>query len=403
VVMLIKVLKKFFDRDKKDLDQMMKIVEKINELETTISALKEDELRQKTSEFRQRLANGETLDELLPEAFAVVRETSKRVLGLRHYDVQLLGGIVLHKGNIAEMKTGEGKTLVATLPAYLNALTGKGVHIYTVNDYLTKRDAEWMRPIYEFLGLTVGYVLTSSSHQERKHAYQCDITYGTSNEFGFDYLRSNLVKRKEDILQRPFHYAIVDEVDTILIDEASVPLYLSDLSDEVKQDYYDYAKFIQKLNPDVDFILEPKQTRATLTDEGIEKVERLLGIDNLYSSEHIMKVTKIQHALIAKYFFENGKDYIIQDNKIVMIDSFTGRLMPGRRFADGIQQSIEAKEGVPISPEYIVKGAITYQNLLRKYEKISGMSGTAKTEEMEFIDSYNLYVYVIPTHQPLQR
>lgn len=400
---MLKTLKNFFDQDKKDLNQMMKTVAEINELEETYSSLSDEDLKEKTNELKEQAKNGESLEELLVEAFALVREASKRTLGLRHFDVQLLGGIVLFKGNIAEMKTGEGKTLVATLPAYLYALTGKGVHVYTVNDYLARRDAEWMKPVYDFLGLTVGHIRTNSSYEERTAAYKCDITYGTSNEFGFDYLRSNMVKDQNHILISNFHYAIVDEADTILIDEARVPLSLSDLDEEVSEDYYEYVKLIEHLEQDVHFELEPKQTRATLTEDGIVKIEELLGIDNLYSAEHIMKVNKIQYSLIAKFFLEKDKNYVVDEDRIVMIDSFTGRLMPGRRFADGIQQAIEAKEGVSLSPEYIVKGTTTYQNLLRKYEKVAGMSGTAKTEETEFTDSYGLYVYSIPTHHELKR
>lgn len=400
---MIKSIKEYFDQDRKDLKEVMKEVEQINEAQLSLTSLSDDELKEKTTDFKERVANGEEVDSLLVEAFALVKEAAKRSLGYEHYDVQLAAGILLHRGNIAEMKTGEGKTLVATLPAYLNILSGKTVHIYTVNDYLAKRDAEWMKPVYDLLGVSVGYILTNSSYQARHNAYRSDIIYGTSNEFGFDYLRSNLAKEKGHVLIREFHMAIVDEADTILIDEARIPLTLSDLDDNVSEDYYDFAKLIEKLTEDKHFELNEEELKASLTDEGIEEIEHLLDIDNLYSAEHIVKVNKIQNALVAKNFLEKEKEYVVQDDKIVMIDAFTGRLMPGRRFADGIQQSLEAKEGVSLSPEFIVKGSITYQNLLKKYSKVSGMSGTAKTEQSEFADSYGLHVYEIPTHHQLQR
>lgn len=400
---MIKSIKDYFDQDKKDLKEIMKTVEKINSAQLEIKDLSNEELQEKTIYFREEVANGETLDSLLPEVFAVVKEAAKRTLGYEHFDEQLLVGILLHNGNVAEMKTGEGKTLVSTLPAYLNSLAGQSVHIFTVNDYLAKRDAEWMKPLYSFLGLTTSYILTSSSYKERQNAYHADIVYGTSNEFGFDYLRSNMAKQKEHLLIQEFNMAIVDEADTILIDESSVPLSLSDLDDNVSEDYYEFVSLIEHLEKDTHFELNEKELKANLTDEGIEKIESLLDIQNLYSAEHIIKVNKIQNALIAKEFLHIEKDYVVQDDKIVMIDFFTGRLMPGRRFADGIQQSIEAKEGVTLSPEFIVKGSITYQNLLKKYNKVSGMSGTAKTELSEFMDSYGLHVYEIPTHHPLKR
>lgn len=400
---MIKSIKEYFDQDRKDMKEIMKEVELINTEQEKLSDLSDEELTAKTKEFKEELELGEKLDTILHEAFAVVKEAAKRTLGYEHFDVQLMVGILLHRGNIAEMKTGEGKTLVATLPAYLNALSGKPVHIFTVNDYLARRDAEWMKPLYELLGMSVSYILTSSTYDARHKAYRSDIVYGTSNEFGFDYLRSNLAKQKEHLLIQDFHMAIVDEADTILIDEAKVPLILSDLDDNVSEDYYQFAELISELVDLEHYELNEEELKASLTDAGIEKIEFLLDIANLYSAEHILKVNKIQNALIAKNYLEKEKDYVVQEDKIVMIDAFTGRLMPGRRFADGIQQSLEAKEGVPLSPEFIVKGSITYQNLLKKYDKVSGMSGTAKTEQSEFADSYGLHVYEVPTHHALQR
>lgn len=400
---MIKSIREYFDQDRKDIKEVMKEVELINAEQEKLKDLTDAELTAKTAYFKEELKMGELVDTLLHEAFAVVKEAARRTLGYEHFDIQLMVGILLHRGNIAEMKTGEGKTLVATLPAYLNALTGKGVHIYTVNDYLARRDAEWMKPVYELLGMKVAFILTSSSYADRHQAYRADIVYGTSNEFGFDYLRSNLAKQKEHLLIQNFHMSIVDEADTILIDEAKVPLTLSDLDENVSEDYYQFAQLISELVDQDHYELNEEELKASLTDAGIEKIESLLDIANLYSAEHIVKVNKIQNALVAKNYLEKEKDYVVQDDKIVMIDAFTGRLMPGRRFADGIQQSLEAKEGVPLSPEFIVKGSITYQNLLKKYEKVSGMTGTAKTEQSEFADSYGLHVYEIPTHHPLQR
>jgi preprotein translocase subunit SecA len=402
--MLTKILQKIVGtKNERELKRLKPIVERINALEPSMQKLSDAELQRKTVEFKERLEKGESLDSLLPEAFAVVRETARRVLGMRHFDVQLMGGIVLHQGKIAEMKTGEGKTLVATLPAYLNALTGKGVHIVTVNDYLAKRDAEWMGPIYRFLGLTVGYITTGMDNQERKKAYLCDITYGTSSEFGFDYLRDNMKYSLEDMVQRGHYYAIIDEVDSILIDEARTPLIISGPSEESTDLYYYIDEIVRKLKKDVHFTVDEKSKSAHLTEEGITECERLLGIKNLYHPRYVRLVHHIHQALRAHHLFKRDVDYVVKDGKVIIVDEFTGRLMPGRRWSDGLHQAIEAKERLRIEAENQTLAMITIQNYFRMYEKLAGMTGTAETEAAEFKEIYNLDVVVIPTHKPIIR
>ncbi len=402
--MLTKLLAKIVGtKNERELKRLRPIVARINELEPQIQKLSDAELKAKTGEFKERLSRGETLDELLPEAFAVVREASRRVLGMRHFDVQLMGGIVLHEGKIAEMKTGEGKTLVATLPAYLNALTGKGVHIVTVNDYLAKRDAKWMGTLYNFLGLSVGVIVSGMDDEERKRAYACDITYGTNNEFGFDYLRDNMKYSLDEMVQRGHYYAIVDEVDSILIDEARTPLIISGPSEESTEIYYHIDKLVRHLKKDRHFTLDEKAKTAMLTEEGVAEMERLLGIENLYDPRHINLVHTINQALRAHHLFHRDVDYIVKDGKVIIVDEFTGRLMPGRRWSDGLHQAIEAKEGVKIERENQTLATITFQNYFRMYEKLAGMTGTAETEAAEFKEIYNLDVVVIPTHKPMIR
>lgn len=390
-------------KNERELKKLKPIVQKINAFEPEMQKLSDAELARKTVEFKERISRGESLDSLLPEAFAVVREASRRVLGLRHFDVQLMGGIVLHQGKIAEMKTGEGKTLVATLPAYLNALTGRGVHIVTVNDYLAKRDAEWMGPIYRFLGLTVGYIVSGMDDSERKKAYQADITYGTSSEFGFDYLRDNMKYSLEDMVQRDHYYAIIDEVDSILIDEARTPLIISGPSEESTDLYYYIDEIVRKLKKDIHFTVDEKSKTAHLTEEGIAECERLLGIKNLYNPRYVRLIHHIHQALRAHHLFKRDVDYVVKDGKVIIVDEFTGRLMPGRRWSDGLHQAIEAKERVRIEAENQTLAMITIQNYFRMYEKLAGMTGTAETEAAEFKEIYNLDVVVIPTHKPMIR
>jgi preprotein translocase subunit SecA len=385
-----------------------KHVEAINALEPTISAMSDDELRGQTERFRQRLAAGETLDKLLPEAFATVREAATRTLGQRHYDVQLIGGIALHRGEIAEMKTGEGKTLVATLAVYLNALPGKGVHVVTVNDYLARRDADWMGQIYRFLGLTVGVIVPNLSDQERRDAYNADITYATNNELGFDFLRDNMKYSRSDMVQRPFNFAIVDEVDSILIDEARTPLIISGPTDDKSELYMSVDALVKTFTPE-DYELDEKQKSVVLTEDGTEKAERLLedaGIiegRNLYAIANTQVVHHLNQALKANVMFKKDIDYIIKDEKIIIIDEFTGRMMDGRRWSDGLHQAVEAKEGVNIEPENQTLASITFQNYFRMYPKLSGMTGTALTEAPEFFDIYRMNVVSIPTNVPVQR
>ncbi|SES80710.1 preprotein translocase subunit SecA [Anaerobranca gottschalkii] len=397
------ISKIFGSYNDREIKRLSKIVDVVNGFEEEIKKLSDEQLRNKTAEFKDRLAKGETLDDILPEAFAVVREGAVRTLGMRHFDVQILGGIVLHQGRIAEMKTGEGKTLVATLPAYLNALEGKGVHVVTVNDYLATRDSQWMGKIYEFLGLKVGLIVHGMSSSERREAYACDITYGTNNEFGFDYLRDNMALYKEDLVQRDLHYAIIDEVDSILIDEARTPLIISG---QVEQDismYYRYAKLIPKLKNEVHYSVDEKANTVVLTEEGIREVEKQLGIENLYDDENMEISHHINQALRAHVLMKRDRDYVVQNNQVIIVDEFTGRLMHGRRYSNGLHQAIEAKEGVKIERESQTLASITYQNYFRMYKKLAGMTGTALTEEEEFRKIYGLDVVVIPTNLPMIR
>jgi preprotein translocase subunit SecA len=379
------------------------IVEKINSLEASIQSLSDEQLKAKTPEFKQRIQKGESLDSILPEAFAVCREASKRVLGMRHYDVQLIGGMVLHRGSIAEMRTGEGKTLVATLPVYLNALTGKGVHVVTVNDYLAKRDAEWMGRLYNWLGLSVGIIVHDLSDAERKRSYGSDITYGTNNEFGFDYLRDNMKFALEDMVQRELNFAIVDECDSILIDEARTPLIISGPSEASTEKYEVVNRVIPHLKRDVHFVMEEKSKTASLTEEGNAKVEELLGIENLYDPAHIELLHHIYQGLKAYHLYRRDVEYMIKDGEVIIVDEFTGRLMPGRRWSDGLHQAIEAKEGVEVRSENQTLATVTFQNYFRMYNKMSGMTGTADTEAVEFKKIYDLDVSVIPTNKPIRR
>ena len=382
-------------------------IAKINELESSLTTLSDAELAAKTADFKQRIANGESLDSVLPEAFAVVREAGKRVLGMRHYDVQLVGGIVLHKGRIAEMKTGEGKTLVATLPMYLNALEGRGAHLVTVNDYLAARDAEWMGRIYKFLGLSVGTILNGMGTKERRVAYNSDITYGTNSEFGFDYLRDNMKFDINNYVQRDLRYAIVDEVDSILIDEARTPLIISGPSDESTDLYVKVNAVVRTLKEEEHFTKDEKAKNAILTQEGIYRVENLLGVNNLYAPENLELVHHVQQALKANFMFHLDVDYVVKNidgvDKVMIVDEFTGRLMEGRRYSDGLHQALEAKEGVKVERENQTLATITYQNFFRMYDKLSGMTGTADTEAREFAEIYNLGVTVIPTNKPVIR
>ncbi len=437
-------LKKIFgDENKKKLKELRREVEKVNALEPEFEKLTDQQLKAKTQEFRDRLEKGETLDQIFAEAFATVRETAKRVLGQRHYDVQIMGGIVLHRSGISEMRTGEGKTLTSTCPVYLNAIAGKGVHVVTVNDYLAKRDAVWMGQIYEFLGMSIGIIQnqqltfiydktfqasedgtqgsetdqerdTTGSFEiqedyvrpaERREAYACDITYGTNNEFGFDYLRDNMVHRKDQMVQRDYNHAIIDEIDSILIDEARTPLIISAPAQEAADEYVKFAKLVGQLEKgkDKDYEVEEKLRAATLTDQGIAKVEKILGMGNIYVEGGIKTVHHVEQALKANVIFTKDKDYVVQDNEVVIVDQFTGRLMPGRRYSDGLHQAIEAKEGVEIQKESQTLGTVTFQNLFRLYPKLSGMTGTAATESEEFFKIYGLEVVTIPTNRPDQR
>ncbi len=410
----------FGDANEKIIKAMKPIIEKIASLEPGLQALSAEELKAKTAEFKDRLAKGETLDDILPEAFAVVREASRRILGLRHFDVQLVGGIVLHRGQIAEMKTGEGKTLVASLPLYLNALVGKGAHLITVNDYLSRLGAGWMAPIYHALGLTIGVIVhenafvydpdytDESQYDERlKHfkrlprrdAYRCDITYGTNNEFGFDYLRDNMVYTLEQTVQRNLHYAIVDEIDSILIDEARTPLIISAPAEESTDKYFQFAQLVSRLDENEDYNVDEKMRAATLTEAGIAKMEKWLGVDNIYVAGGVKEVHHIEEALKARVLFKRDKDYVVKDGEVIIVDEFTGRLMPGRRYSEGLHQAIEAKEGVKVQKESQTMATITFQNLFRMYGKLSGMTGTAATEAEEFHKIYNLETIIIPTNK----
>ncbi len=393
----------FGETNEQRLRKLQPIVDEINRLEPEIQKLSDDQLRAKTDEFRDRLAHGETLDDILPEAFAVVRETARRTIGLRPFDVQLIGGIVIHKAKIAEMKTGEGKTLVATMPAYLNALVGK-VHIVTVNDYLAKRDREWMGPIYEALGLKVGLLQETSSQEERKQAYQCDIIYGTNAQFGFDYLRDNLVISRDQRVQTGLDFAIVDEIDNILIDEARTPLIISGSTSETIKLYKKFAAIAPRFQKGIDFEIDEKTRRVHLTPEaGVKKAEEILHIDNLYAPEHVDLLKHLETALRALHLYKRERDYIVKDGRVIIVDEFTGRLMPDRRWSDGLHQAIEAKEGLEIRKEQQTLATITLQHYFKLYKKLAGMTGTAKTEEEEFQQIYGLSVIVIPTHKPMIR
>lgn len=401
--MVLNFLKNLLDDNAREIKKLRKVVEVINGLEPEMERLSDQELAGKTVEFKERLANGASLDDLLPEAFAVVREASKRVLGMRHFDVQLIGGMVLHQGKIAEMRTGEGKTLVATLPAYLNALEGKGVHVVTVNDYLARRDSAWMGQIYRFLGLEVGLIVHGLDYGERKRAYAADITYGTNNEFGFDYLRDNMVMHADHMVQRPLNYAIVDEVDSILIDEARTPLIISGAGDKATDLYYVFARIAERLVENEDYTVDEKAHTIAMTEKGIEKVEKMLGVDNLYEDDHTELTHHLHNAVKAKALMKRDRDYVVKDGEVIIVDEFTGRLMFGRRYSDGLHQAIEAKEGVKIERESQTLATITFQNYFRMYNKLAGMTGTAATEEMEFRKIYNLDVVVIPTNRPNRR
>jgi preprotein translocase subunit SecA len=387
----------------REMKRLQPTVDKINSYEPQMRALSDEQLKAKTQEFRERIKKGETLDQILPEAFAVCREASRRVLGMRHYDVQLIGGMVLHRGAISEMKTGEGKTLVATLAVYLNALEGKGVHVVTVNDYLARRDAEEMGRLYGWLGLSTGVIVHDLSDRQRREAYGSDITYATNNELGFDYLRDNMKFHLEDMVQRPLNFAIVDECDSILIDEARTPLIISGPSEASTEKYYVVEKVIPYLKRDVHYTMEEKSKTASLTDEGNSKVEEILGIDNLYDPQHLETLHMIYQGLKAYHLYKRDVDYVIRNNEVVIVDEFTGRLMPGRRWSDGLHQAIEVKEGVEVKSENQTLATITFQNYFRMYKKLSGMTGTADTEAVEFKKIYNLDVVVIPTNRPVQR
>ncbi len=399
----MKIFDKIFGSySEREIKRIMPIVKKINSLEPSIKVLSDDELRAKTEEFKERIKKGESLDAILPEAFAVVREASSRVLGMRHYDVQLIGGIVLHQGRIAEMRTGEGKTLVATLPSYLNALTGNGVHIITVNDYLAKRDRDEMGRIHEFLGLSVGVIIHGQTQVEKQMMYNCDITYGTNNEFGFDYLRDNMVVYKQEKVQRDLNYVIVDEVDSILIDEARTPLIISGQGSK-STDLYKVADFFVKALQESDYMKDEKKNSVILTDEGIAKAEKFFHLENYADAENMDIQHHLVQALKANHMMRNEKDYIVKDGEVIIVDDFTGRLMEGRRYSDGLHQAIEAKEGVKVARESKTLATITFQNYFRMYTKLAGMTGTAETEEAEFREIYGLDVIVIPTNMPVVR
>ncbi|PLX42253.1 MAG: preprotein translocase subunit SecA [Deltaproteobacteria bacterium] len=409
--MINSIMKKVFGtRNDRELKRINLIVEQINALEEQISSLSDEDLKGKTEEFKARLKEGEALDDLLPEAFAVVREAAVRTLQMRHFDCQLIGGVVLHEGKIAEMKTGEGKTLVATLPVYLNALTGDGVHVVTVNDYLARRDAEWMGEVYAFLGISTGVVVPGLSDSERRTAYASDVVYGTNNEFGFDHLRDNMKYRLEDYVQRGYCFAIVDEVDSILVDEARTPLIISGPSEDSTDKYYIINKVIPYLKRseteeggDGDFNVDEKDKAVTLTEQGVEKVERLLKIQNLYDPKNIEVLHHVNQALKAHNLFKRDVDYVVKDGEVMIVDEFTGRLMAGRRWSDGLHQAVEAKEGVNIASENQTLASVTFQNYFRMYKKLSGMTGTADTEATEFQETYGLEVVVIPTNKPMAR
>ena len=415
--MLIKIINTIFgDFNEKQIKKIQPLVEQINRKDEEYKSLSDDELKKNTERFKERIKNGETVDDLLVEAFATVKNACRRLVGTKYslgkdeekwvmvpYDCQLVGGVVLHKGKIAEMKTGEGKTLVAALPVYLNALSGKGVHVVTVNDYLAKRDSIWMGVIYKYLGLTVGTIVHGISQEERKEAYNADITYGTNNEFGFDYLRDNMVGNLDQRVQRELNFAIVDEVDSILVDEARTPLIISSPAEESTKKYVQYSQLINQLVPTEHYIIDEKHRTATLTEEGIATMEKLLGVENIYTDAGFLEVHHIEQALKAHAIFKNDIDYLVKDDEIIIVDEFTGRLMPGRRYSDGLHQAIEAKENVEVKQESKTLATVTFQNYFRLYNKLSGMTGTAKTEEEEFYKIYNLEVIVIPTNKDIIR
>ncbi len=402
--MILNLIKKIVGtKNERELKRIQPIVESTASFEEEMKGLTDDGLQAKTAYFKERLAQGEELDALLPEAFATVREAARRTLGMRHFDAQIIGGVILHEGTIAEMSTGEGKTLVATLPVYLNSLTGLGVHVVTVNDYLAKRDSEWMGPVYRFLGLSVGTIVNDLDNEERKKAYASDVTYGTNNEFGFDYLRDNMHYSLEDCVQREYNYAIVDEVDSILVDEARTPLIISGPAEESTDKYYKINKLIFQLKRDTDFIVDEKARSAYLTEEGVARMEKLLSIENLYDPNYVDVLHHINQALKAHHLFANDVDYIVKDGQVIIVDEFTGRLMAGRRYSEGLHQALEAKENVKIERENQTLATVTFQNYFRMYKKLAGMTGTADTEAVEFKKIYNLDVNVIPTNRPLIR
>ena len=396
-------IRNLMDDNAREVKKMTRTVNQVNDFENEMASLSDADLRGKTARFKEMLEQGATTEDILPEAFAVVREASKRVLGMRHFDVQVIGGIVLHQGRIAEMKTGEGKTLVATLPAYLNALSGEGVHVVTVNDYLARRDSEWMGQIYKFLGLSVGLIVHGLDWAERRQSYWSDIAYGTNNEFGFDYLRDNMAHHPDQLVQRDLNYAIVDEVDSILIDEARTPLIISGQADKATDMYYTFARLVPRLAREVDYTVDEKAHSVAVTEEGAAKAEKILGINNLYDDVNIELNHHLIQALKAQALMKRDRDYVVKDGQVIIVDEFTGRLMFGRRYSEGLHQAIEAKEGVKIERESQTLATITFQNYFRMYKKLAGMTGTAATEEDEFRKIYNLDVVVIPTHRPMIR
>ena len=402
--MFLNIFKKIFGtRNERELKRIQAYVEKINQLEAEIQKLTDDQLKAKTPEFRERLSRGVSLDDLLPEAFAVTREVGKRVLGMRHFDVQMIGGIVLHEGKIAEMKTGEGKTLAATLPVYLNALTGKGVYVITVNEYLARRDSDWMGGIYKFLGLSVGYIYHDMPESERKQAYMADVTYGTNNEFGFDYLRDNMKYSVDQFVQRDLNFAIIDEVDSILIDEARTPLIISGPAEESTDKYYTVDRIVRHLKKGTHYNVDEKAKSVMMTEEGVALAEKLLGLDNLYDPANIEMLHHTNQALKAHVLFQNEVDYVVKDGQVIIIDEFTGRMMFGRRYSDGLHQALEAKEGVKIENENQTLATVTFQNYFRMFKKLGGMTGTADTEAEEFYSTYKLEVIVIPPNKVMIR
>ncbi len=398
-----KFINRFIDFNARELKKLQRTVDEINEYAEEMSGLSDEQLQAKTEYFKQKLATGETLEQILPEAFAVVREVDERVLGMRPYDVQVLGGIVLHQGRVAEMRTGEGKTLTATMPVYLNALAGKGVHVVTVNDYLAKRDSEWMGAVYRFLGLEVGLIISNMKPAERRISYQADVTHGTNNEFGFDYLRDNMSIQVDHLVQRPLHYAIIDEVDSILIDEARTPLIISGPQAAPVSEYRRFSDIARSLKLEKDYTVDEKARSVSLTEVGIALAEKKLGIDNLYEQQHMEANHKLNNALRAKELMKRDRDYIVKDNEVIIVDEFTGRLMIGRRYSDGLHQAIEAKEKVKVAQESRTLATITLQNYFRMYDKLSGMTGTAKTEEEELSKIYGMDVVVVPTNMPMIR